>query len=302
VTTRQRRGAVTHLRTAYPVSDRRACRLVHLARSRWQYHPHRPDDGPLAAALAVTAAARPRWGYRRLALRLTRDGWMVNRKRVLRVYREAGLRSRKRRRRKQVSPPRIPRPVAAAANTQWTLDFITDAVTSGRTVRGLSIVDEFTRECLVLRADVSQPSTQGVAALEALASSRAVPQRLILDNGPEFVAKALDAWAYARRVELSFTRPATPVDNCFVESFHDKFRDECLSTHWFRDLPEAQQLIRAWQDDSNTVRPHQGLGNRPRGVRSAPGREHRARVGSHDPSLTDSLDPHRGAGPIRLIA
>ncbi len=126
----------------------------------------------------------------------------------------------------------------------------------------LSIVDEFTRECLALRADVSQPSTKVVAALEAVASSRGVPQRLIIDNGPEFVAKALDAWAYAQGVELSFTRPAKPVDNCFVESFHDKFRDECLGTHWFRDLPEAQRWIEAWQEDYNTVRPHQGLGNR----------------------------------------
>jgi putative transposase len=118
VTTRQRRGAVTHLRTADPVSDRRACRLVQLARSRWQYHPHRPDDGPLAAALAVKAAARPRSGYRRLALLLARDGWTVNHTRVLRVYRETGLRIRKQRRRKQVSTPRVPRPVAAAANTR----------------------------------------------------------------------------------------------------------------------------------------------------------------------------------------
>lgn len=263
MTTRPRRGAVTHLRTAYPVSDRRACRLVQLARSRWQYHPHRPDDGPLAAALAVKAAARPRWGYRRLALLLARDGWTVNRQRVLRVYREAGLRIRKRRRRQQVSTPRIPRPIAAAAKTQWTLDFITDAFTSGRTFRVRSIVDEFTRECLALRADVSQPSTKVVAALEEIASGRGVPQRLILDNGPELVAKALDAWASARGGELSFTRPAKPVDHCFVESFHDKFRDECLSPHWIRDLPEAQRLIEAWQEDANTVPPHQGLGNRP---------------------------------------
>jgi len=193
VTTRQRRGAVTYLRTAYPVSDRRACRLVQLARSRWQYRPHRPDDGPLAAALAAKAAERPRWGYRRLALLLARDGWTVNRKRVLRVYREAGLRIRKRRRRKQVSTARAPRPVAPAANTQWTLDFISDAFLSGRKFRVLSIVDEFTRECLALRADVSQPSTKVVAALEELASCRGVPQRLIIDNGPEFVAKTLDA-------------------------------------------------------------------------------------------------------------
>lgn len=261
MTTRQRRGAVTHLRTAYPVSDRRACRLVQLARSRWQYHPRRPDDGPLAAALAAKAAERPRWGYRRLAVLLAREGWTVNHKHVLRVYRETGLRIGKRRRRKQVSTPRVPRPVALAANTQWTLDFITDAFTSGRKFRVLSIVDEFTRECLVLRADVSQPSTKVVTALDEITSHRGAPQRLIMDNGPEFVAKALDAWAYARGVELSFTRPAKPVDNCFVESFHDKFRDECLSTHWFRDLLEAQRLIEAWQEDYNTVRPHQRLGN-----------------------------------------
>jgi putative transposase len=126
----------------------------------------------------------------------------------------------------------------------------------------LSIVDEFTRECLALRADVSQPSLKVVAALEEIAISRGGPQRLIIDHGPEFVAKALDAWAYAWRVELSFTRPAKPVDNCFVESFHDKFRSECLSTHWLRNLPEAQRLIEAWQEDYNTVRPHQGLGYR----------------------------------------
>ncbi|MEO6057438.1 MAG: IS3 family transposase [Gemmatimonadales bacterium] len=161
MTTRQRRDAVTHLRTAYPVSDRRACRLVQLARSRWQYHPRRADDGPLAAALEAKAAERPRWGYRRLALLLAREGWTVIHKRVLRVYREAGLRIRKRHRRKQVSTALVPRPVAAAANVQWTLDFITDAFTTGRKFRVLSIADEFTRECLALRADVAQPSTKG---------------------------------------------------------------------------------------------------------------------------------------------
>jgi len=262
VTTKQRRAAVTHLRASYPVSDRRACRLVRLARSRWQHRSARPSDAPLADALKAKAEQRPRWGYRRLAVLLRRDGWPVNLKRVLRVYRAAGLRLRKRRRRKQVSTPRVPRPVHDGPNTQWTLDFITDALASGRQFRTLSVVDECTRECLALRPDVSLPSGKVAAVLDTVAAARGAPERIVLDNGPELIAKALDAWAYAAGVELKHTRPAKPVDNCYVESFHDKFRDECLNVHWFLDLADARDIIERWREDYNTVRPHQGLGNR----------------------------------------
>jgi putative transposase len=262
VTTTQRRAAVTHLRASYPVSDRRACRLVRLARSRWQHRSTRPSDAPLADALKAKAEQRPRWGYRRLAVLLRRDGWPVNLKRVLRVYRAEGLRLRKRRRRKQVSTPRVPRPAHDGPNTQWTLDFITDALAGGRQFRTLSVVDECTRECLALRPDVSLPSGKVAAVLDTVAAARGAPERIVLDNGPELIAKALDAWAYAAGVELKHTRPAKPVDNCYVESFHDKFRDECLNVHWFLDLADARDIIERWREDYNTVRPHQGLGNR----------------------------------------
>lgn len=262
MTTQQRRAAVTYLRATYPVSDRRACRLVRLARSRWQDRRCPRDDAPLAAALAAKAAQRPRWGYRRLTTLLRRDGWVVNLKRVLRVYRLTGLRLRKYRPRKQVSTPRLPRPIAVGPNRQWTLDFITDSVVSGRKFRVLSVVDEFTRECLALRAAQSHPSGNVVAVLTELATARAVPERVIVDNGPEFIAKALDAWAYTQGVEIYVTRRGKPVDNCYVESFHDKFRDECLSTHWFLTLDDARQVIEAWQEDYNTVRPHSALGGR----------------------------------------
>ena len=262
MTTKQRRAAVTHLRASYPVSERRACRLVRLSRSRWQHRSRRPSDAPLLAALLTKAEDRPRWGYRRLAVLLARDGWQVNHKRVLRVYRAAGLRLRKQRRRKQVSTPRVPRPVHDGPNTPWTLDFISDAFADGRPFRVLSIVDECTRECLVLRPDVSYPSTRVVTVLDELAEVRGAPQRIVLDNGPELIAKALDAWAYGAGVELRHTRPARPVDNCYVESFHDKVRDECLNMHWFRDLAEATAILEAYRLDYNTVRPHQSLGNR----------------------------------------
>lgn len=216
------------------------------SRSRWQARLCPRDDAALAAALVAKAAERPRFGYRRLTTLLRRDGWVVNRKRVLRVYRLARLRLRKHRPWKQVSPPRSSRPIAPGPNAQWTLD----------------LVDEFTRECLALRAEGLHPSWKVVTVLAEIVSARAVPRRLIVDDGPEFIAKALDAWAYAHGVEIYFTRRGKPVDNCYVESFHDKFRDECLSTHWFLDLADARYWIEAWHEDYNTVRPHSGLGGR----------------------------------------
>ena len=123
-------------------------------------------------------------------------------------------------------------------------------------------MDECTRECLALHVDVALPSATVARVLDELAQARGAPQRVILDNGPEMIARALDAWAYARGVELAFTRRGKPVDNGYVESFHDTFRDECLSLHWFLDLSDARQLIAAWREDYNTVRPHQGLGHR----------------------------------------
>lgn len=262
MTTDQRRAAVTYLRATYTVSERRACRLTRLARSRWQHVSRRLSDAPLAAALTAKASERPRWGHRRLALLLRRDGWRVNLKRVLRVYRAEGLRLRKHRRRKQVSTPRVPRPLADAPNAQWTIDFISDQLAGGQRFRVLSVVDECTRECLALRADGSWPSTKVATVLDEVVATRGAPRRVILDNGPEMVARALDAWAYGHGVELAFTRRAKPVDNCYVESFHDKSRDECLSTHWFLDLADTRRIVGAWRDDYTTVRPHQGLGYR----------------------------------------
>lgn len=124
------------------------------------------------------------------------------------------------------------------------------------------MVDECTRECLALPADTSWPSAKVAAVFDGLVAARGAPRRVALDHGPEMTARALDAWAYAAGVELAFTRRGKPVDNCYVESFHDKFRGECLSVHWFLDIADARRLIAAWRDDYNTVRPHQSLGYR----------------------------------------
>lgn len=262
VTTEQRRRVVTTLLAAYPISERRACRLLHLARSRWQYRSRRPSQGALRERLRCLAAARPRWGYKKLHVLLRREGHPVNHKLVYRLYREEGLLVR-RRRRKRVAGPRVPLPRPTQPNERWGMDFIMDAFVEGRRFRCLTMVDEFTRECPVIAVDVSLPSARVVAVLDQLAARRGrLPQSLVVDHGPEFISKALDAWAYQRGVQLLFIRPGKPVDNAYIESFHSHFRNECLNERWFWDLPDARRQIEAWRQDYNEVRPHESLKQR----------------------------------------
>ena len=182
----------------------------------------------------------------------------MNHKRVRRVYRSTGLQVR-RRKRKQVALARVPRPVATQPNQVWAMDFISDQCATGRRFRVLSLIDTCTRECLTLEVDTSLPAARVVRVLDDVTSLRDTPHAITVDNGPEFVARAVDAWAYARQVQLAFIRPGKPVENAYVGSFHDKMRAECLDQNWFTDLHDARGIISAWQDDYNTVRPHSSL-------------------------------------------
>lgn len=263
VTTTQRRQVVTHLRAAFAVSARRACRLVTLSRSRWHYQPQRPlRDAPIRARLRELAAARPRFGYQRLHLLLRREGLVVNHKRVYRLYCDERLLVRPHRGRKHAAVPRVPLVAATRPNERWGMDFIHDACVDGRRFRCLTMVDEYTRECPVIAADTSLPSARVIAVLEQLAAQRGLPRSLVVDHGPEFVSRALDLWAYRRGIELVFIRPGKPVENAYVESFHSRFRDECLSTIWFETLTDARVHIEHWRQDYNAVRPHTSLAGR----------------------------------------
>ena len=261
VTTEQRRQVVTYLRAAYPVSERRACRVIGLARSRWQYQPRRPTWEALRARLRTLAGERPRWGYKRLHVLLRREGYQVNHKLVYRLYRAEQLLVR-RRRRKRVAGPRVPAPQPTRPNERWGMDFIQDSLVEGRRFRCLTMVDEFTRECPSITVDVSLPAARVIEALTAVSATRGLPASLVVDHGPEFISKALDTWAYAHGVQLTFIRPGKPVDNAYIESFPSRFRDECLNERWFWDLPDAQRQIEAWRQDYNSVRPHEGLKGR----------------------------------------
>ena len=255
-----RREAVTRLIEQAGVSERRALRLVRLHRSVRHYRRQR-DDGALRERLRTLAAARPRWGYRRLHVLLRREGVRANWKRVYRVYREEGLTVR-RRKRKRIAVPRQPLTIPQVANERWSMDFVHDALHDGRRIRLLNVVDDCTRESLAIEVDTSLPGLRVIEVLERLADLRGLPRTIVADNGPEFAGRALDLWAHDRGLTIDFIRPGKPVDNAFVESFNGRLRDECLNENWFQSLREARDVIEAWREDYNTVRPHRSLGGR----------------------------------------
>ena len=259
VTTRQRRQAVTHLLAAYPVSARRACGLMQLARSRWQYRSRRGSDDELRERLKDLAGQRPRWGYQRLHVLLRREGHVVNHKKLLRLYREEGLAVSRRRRKKRVAVARVPLPAPTRRTERWSMDFVSDALADGRVFRCFTLVDDYTHECLALAAGHSLPALRVIEVLERVSAQAGLPRSIVCDNGPEFAGRALDVWAHQRGVALQFIRPGKPIENAFVESFNGKFRDECLSVHWFLSLRDAQQQIESWRQDYNELRPHRGL-------------------------------------------
>jgi putative transposase len=154
------------------------------------------------------------------------------------------------------------RPLAGGANECWSMDFMADQLFQGKRFRILTLVDNFSRESLALRASDRFRGDDVVKVLEAVSAQRGWPQTIRVDNGPEFVSKSLDWWAYFNGVKLDFSRPGKPTDNAFIESFNGKFRQECLNQHWFLSLAEAQERIEAWREDYNSHRPHSALGDR----------------------------------------
>ena len=257
-----KRAAVVVLMTERGFGVTRACGLIGISRSLYRYRSRRPDSGSLRARIEEIAAIKRRYGYRRVYLRLRREGWEVNRKRVYRLYREAGLAVRRRKRKRIGMFERKPLPKPTAANVSWSMDFVADGLIGGRRLRCLTIVDDCTRECLAIEVDTSITGLRVQAVLDRLADIRGLSQSITVDNGPEFDGKVLDQWAYRTGVQLSFIRPGKPNENAYIESFNGKFRDECLNEHWFISLAQAREIIEAWRLEYNTERPHSSLGNR----------------------------------------
>jgi putative transposase len=246
--------------TAFGLSERRACGLVGVARSTCQYRGHRDPAPALRERLRALAEQRRRFGYRRLTVLLRREGHRLNHKRVYRLYREESLTARRRRRKRMPRVPTVALPPAQRRNQRWTMDFIEDRLVTGQKLRTFNVVDAFSRKGLASEVDTSLPGARVVHVLDRLAETRGLPEEMILDNGPEFIGRALDQWAYAHGVRLHFIAPGRPVQNAHIESFHGRFRDECLNEAWVLTLADARRIIEAWPVDYNTERPHSALG------------------------------------------
>ena len=244
--------------TTFRMSERRACGLMGVWRSSCRYQCRPDRNAALRDELTELAHQRPRFGYRRLGALLDRSGKHVNHKRLFRVYREAGL-SVKRTRRKKLVRMGIRQPVLTAPNQEWSLDFVHDALATGRAVRVLSIVDNFTRECLALETDTSFASQRETRILDGLIDQRGRPMALRMDNGPELTSRHFLAWCLERTITMNHIQPGKPMQNGHVESFNGRLRDECLNVHWFRNLFDARRKIALWRSDYNVARPHSSL-------------------------------------------
>ena len=257
-----RRSAAKYLVGERKCSERKACRVLGLSRSVAKYVARRrKEEEALVRRIHELAMRNSRYGYRRITMLLRREGWLVNRKRVHRLWRREGLslplRRPKRRRRGPVGET-VNR--AEHPNHVWSYDFLEDRTELGGKVRILVVIDEYTRECLGIRVASSIPSSRVLELLEWLFLVHGVPKYLRSDNGPEFVAKAVQKWLEEVGCQTLFITPGSPWENGYVESFNDKLRDECLNQEIFRNGREAQEIIEAWRQEYNDYRPHSSLG------------------------------------------
>ena len=254
------REASLHLRAAFGVSERRACRLIGADRASVRYRSRRPKDDALRERLRQLANERRRFGYRRLHVLLRREGHVVNRKRVYRLYRAERLMVRRRGGRKRALGLRLPITLPSAANERWSLDFVHDQMMDGRRFRILAVVDDCTRECLALIADTSISGRRVARELDRIIARRGRPATIVSDNGTELTSNAILRWTDERRVAWHYIAPGKPVQNAFIESFNGRLRDELLNETLFRSPAHARAVLEVWRRDYNGERPHSRLG------------------------------------------
>jgi len=247
----------------YPVSERRACELVACNRRMLRYQRHERSDEPIATRLREFAAQRRRWGRRKLAVLLRREGFKDNHKRIHRIYQACQLQVRKRVRRRISYQRGEPLAKATRPNQGWSIDFVHDMLDWGRRFRIFTVVDEFGKRSPAIETDTSLPAQRVTRTLDrAAAEAGRYPEWITADNGCELTSMAMLRWAYEHAVQLRFIAPGKPIQNAFIESFNDKLRNECLNEHNFASIDEARQITEAWRRDYNENRPHASLGDR----------------------------------------
>lgn len=262
VSARVRREQVAYVETR-GLSRRRACALLSIARSTVGYESRLvAKDAPVVKAMRTLAGQYPRAGYRTVMIFLARQAHVLGADRAYRLWRQAGLQVPRRRPRRRVATSR-PRPLPPTAiNHVWAYDFVFDTCADGRMLKCLTVIDEYTRECLTIDVAGSIRSARVIEVLARLVSVHGAPQYLRSDNGPEFVSRAVLQWLLAAQIETAFIDPGKPWQNGVDESFNGKFRNEHLSLQWFRNRVEAAVSIEQWRRHFNEVRPHSSLAYR----------------------------------------
>jgi putative transposase len=247
----------------HQISERQACRYLGISRTAFRHQAQKSGDEEVAKILVEIAEYKPRWGFKKMYDYLKNQGHSWNHKKVHRIYREMGLNLRVKP--KKRLPSRNPKPLVEPeqANISWSLDFMSDSLVCGRTIRTLNIIDDFNREGLWIEIDTSLPSERVVRVLEMLALWRGYPQQLRIDNGPELISHKLADWARGHGVELAHIQPGKPAQNAYIERFNRTYREDVLDAYLFSTILEAQAITDDWLEEYNTVRPHDALGGLP---------------------------------------
>lgn len=240
--------------------ERRALAVVQMSASALRYQPRADRDADLRTRIETLAERHTRYGAGMIYLKLRQAGVVVNHKRVDRIYAEARLQVRRRRRKKVPLADRQPLVRPARPNEVWSADFVFDRTADGRVLKCLTIVDDASHEAVAITTARALGGVQVTRVLEQLAATRGLPKVLRTDNGKEFCGRAMLTWAHAHGVALRLIAPGKPTQNAYIESFNGRFRDECLNEHWFTSVPHAQVLIETWRQEYNQERPKRGLG------------------------------------------
>lgn len=255
------RRDVTFVKGEYRFSERQACKLLDLDRTSYRYEARPDRNAGLLEALLDLARQKPRYGYRRLWALLVKQGWRVNLKRVYRLYCEAKLAVRRLKRKRLIRGVPLHSHLTGA-NQEWAIDFVSDALASGRGLRMLTVVDSFTRECPGIEVNTGLSGHHVTRVLERLIGERGKPNVIRCDNGPEFTSLHFVEWCESKGIVLLHIQPGRPMQNGHVESFNGRLRDECLNANLFLNMNDAKQRIERWREEYNQQRPHSSLGYR----------------------------------------
>lgn len=254
-----RRELVRHM-VSQGMSERRSLRVIGMSASAYRYEPVQDRNCALKDKIIALAQRHRRYGAGMIYLKLRQSGELVNHKRVERLYTQAGLQVKKRKRKKIALNERHPLQRPTQANQVWSMDFVFDRTAEGRSIKSLTVVDDATHEAVAIAPERALGGNQLVRILEGLASTRGLPNAIRTDNGKEFCSRAMLTWAHARGVRLFLIEPGKPNQNAYIESFNGRFRDECLNEHWFTSLQHARVVVEAWRREYNEERPKKSLG------------------------------------------